>query len=86
MADAETNVPNHEAEGSNFRKLRCRTVATGRLGHRTYIRELPPLGAEAANTSSLTDETSLPMAHVAGKWPRSRGAGTHTLTGPRLHP
>jgi uncharacterized OsmC-like protein len=28
----------------------------GRLGHRTYIRELPPLPGEVADTSSLTDE------------------------------
>ena len=58
MAEAGTKVPSLVAEGSNVRKLRCRTVATGRLGHRSYIRELPPLGAEAADTSSLTDEAS----------------------------
>jgi uncharacterized OsmC-like protein len=58
MAESETKVPNPEAEGTNFRKLRCRTVATGRLGHRTYIRELPPLGAEAADTSSLSNEAA----------------------------
>jgi uncharacterized OsmC-like protein len=58
MAEAGTKVPRLVSEGSNVRKLRCRTVATGRLGHRSYIRELPPLGAEAADTSSLTDEAS----------------------------
>jgi len=57
-AESEIKVPNHEAAGSNVRKLRCRTVATGRLGHRTYIRDLSPLGAEAAHTSSLTDEAA----------------------------
>jgi uncharacterized OsmC-like protein len=50
MGKSETKVPNPEAEGArNVRKLRCRTVATGRLAHRTYIRELPPLGAEVAD-------------------------------------
>ena len=58
MAESETKVPSPQAEGSNVRKLRCRTVATGRLGHRTYIRELPPLSSEAADTSSLTDEAA----------------------------
>jgi uncharacterized OsmC-like protein len=58
MAQAGTKVPSPVAEGSNVRKLRCRTVATGRLGHRSYIRELPPLGTEAADTSSLSDEAS----------------------------
>jgi uncharacterized OsmC-like protein len=57
MAEAGTKVPCPVAEGSNVRKLRCRTVASGRLGHRTYIRELPPLGAEA-DTSSLNDEAA----------------------------
>lgn len=47
-----------ETAGCKIRKLRCRTVATGRLGHRTYIRDLPPLGAEAADTSALTDEAA----------------------------
>jgi uncharacterized OsmC-like protein len=59
MGKFETKVPLPGAEGTrNVRKLRCRTVATGRLGHRTYIRELPPLGAEVADTSSLTDEAT----------------------------
>ena len=43
-------------EGTDrVQKLRCRTVATGRLGHRHYIRELPPVGSEATDTSSLGD-------------------------------
>jgi uncharacterized OsmC-like protein len=57
MGASETKVPSPEAEGThNVRKLRCRTVATGRLGHRTYIRELPPLGSEVTDT--LTDEAA----------------------------
>ena len=52
----ETKVPRSEAEGTyNVRKFRCRTVAHG-TAHRTYIRELPPLGGEVADTSPLTDE------------------------------
>ena len=52
-------VPNPEAEGTQtVRKLRCRTVATGRLGQRTYIRDLPPLGGETADTAVLTDEAT----------------------------
>jgi uncharacterized OsmC-like protein len=59
MGKSETKVPNPAADGThNVQKLRCRTVATGRLGHRTYIRELPPLGGEAADASSLTDEAT----------------------------
>jgi uncharacterized OsmC-like protein len=59
MGKCETKVPNPAADGThNVHRLRCRTVATGRLGHRTYIRELPPLGREAADASSLTDEAS----------------------------
>jgi uncharacterized OsmC-like protein len=49
-------VPNPQVAGTDLvQKLRCRTVATGRLGHRHYIRELPPVGCEATDTSSLSD-------------------------------
>jgi uncharacterized OsmC-like protein len=59
MEKFETKVPLPGAERTrNVRTLRCRTVATGRLGHRTYIRELPPLGVEGADASSLTDEAT----------------------------
>jgi uncharacterized OsmC-like protein len=59
LGKAETKVPNPAAdETHNVHKLRCRTVATGRLGHRTYIRDLPPLDGEAADASSLTDEAT----------------------------
>jgi uncharacterized OsmC-like protein len=59
LEKAETKVPNHEADGThNVQKLRCRTVATGRLGHQTYIRKLLPLGGDAADASSLIDEAT----------------------------
>jgi uncharacterized OsmC-like protein len=59
MGKSETKVPNPAADGThNVQKLRCRTVAAGRLSHRTYIRDLPPLGVESADTLSLTDEVT----------------------------
>jgi uncharacterized OsmC-like protein len=65
MGTSETKVPSPAADAThNVQKLRCRTVATGRLGHRTYIRELPPLGGEDPDTSSLIDAATATPCEV----------------------
>jgi len=50
----------------------------GRLGHRTYIRELPPLGGEVAERSSLTDEgTATPCEALLAALGSSLSIGIH---------
>jgi uncharacterized OsmC-like protein len=55
-ADKSVGVPNPQTKETNsVQKLNCRTVATGGLGYRHYIRGLPPPGFEATDTSPLID-------------------------------
>ena len=58
LSSAPVEAGRHGVNSERARILRCRTVATGRFGHRHHVRDLPAFGGGGEDESLLPDDAT----------------------------